>query len=135
MRFAKPKRPADLINITPLIDVVFILLVFFMLAGAIERPPPVQAAPPVSASEESTTIEDLEIIISEDGVVAFDSVIMPTDEDLERTARIWFATRPNTAIQLKADAQADAARVIEVMEVLRAAGARSLALLTVGAQP
>lgn len=125
-------KKKSLINITPLIDVVFILLVFFMLAGSIEKPDPLDVAPPISESELMSDIEDVSILIDADGAVAFQDREMASDDELVRTATVWFAARPGSSIQLKADADAEAARVIKVMEVLREAGAQYLVLLTVG---
>ncbi|MEO1013927.1 MAG: biopolymer transporter ExbD [Pseudomonadota bacterium] len=127
---SRPKR--ELVNITPLIDVVFILLVFFMLAGAIERPPPVDVTPPRSDTELSGEEEDVVVLVGADGDIAFQGQVMPNDGEFVRAATLWFAVRPNSSIQLKADADADAARVIQVMELLREAGAQYLALVTVG---
>lgn len=132
MKIVAKRERQDLVNITPLIDVVFILLVFFMLAGAIERPPALDVSPPSSESELSSNEEDVVILISKDGSIAFQGDVMRSDEELVRTATIWFASRPESSIQLKADAEAEAARVIEVMELLREAGAQYLVLLTVG---
>ncbi len=134
MRFVAQRRPRDLVNITPLIDVVFILLIFFMLAGAIEKPDPVEVEPPRSDAEEEGDEEDVVILIGAEGEVAFQDKPMADDSELVRTAAVWLAYRPNSAVQLKADGGADAARVIEVMELLREAGVRSLVLLTVGGQ-
>lgn len=132
MRIVAAQRRRELVNITPLIDVVFILLVFFMLAGAIERPEELDVSPPISASDEASNVEDVVILVDKDGSVAFQGTVMPSDFELVRTATVWFAVRPDSSIQLKADADADAARVIEVMELLREAGAQYLVLLTVG---
>jgi biopolymer transport protein ExbD len=135
MNIVTPRRPKDLVNITPLIDVVFILLVFFMLAGAIERPEEIEVVPPASESDDSSDIEDVSILIGADGSVAFMGVRMGSDEELVRTATVWFARRPDSSIQLKADSEADAVRVIEVMERLREAGAQYLVLITVSGGP
>ena len=135
MRIVAARRPRQLVNITPLIDVVFILLVFFMLAGAIEKPDEIEVAPPVSETELASAEEDVVILIGTDGSVAFQGQVMPSDQELVRTATVWFAVRTDSSIQLKADADADAARVIEVMELLREAGAQYLVLLTVGGAP
>ncbi|MCG8443146.1 MAG: biopolymer transporter ExbD [Caulobacterales bacterium] len=132
MRFvaARPKR--DLINITPLIDVVFILLVFFMVAGAIERPDVLPVDLPRSASDAAGEEEDVVILVARDGSIAFQGQRIDDDAAFVRAAAIWFAVRPDSSIQLKADGEAEAARVIEVMELLREAGAQFLMLVTVG---
>ncbi len=132
MNIVRPREKRDLVNITPLIDVVFILLVFFMLAGAIERPETLNITPPQSVSELASAEEDVVILVDADGAVAFQGQLMRSDQELVRTATVWFATRPDSSIQLKADANAEAKRVIQVMELLRGAGAQYLVLLTVG---
>lgn len=135
MRFMEKRPERELVNITPLIDVVFILLVFFMLAGAIERPETLEVSPPSSESELSSDVEDVVILVSKEGSVAFQGRQMMNDAELVRTATVWFALKPDSSIQLKADADADAARVIQVMELLREAGAQYLVLVTVGGAP
>ena len=135
MRFMEKRPERELVNITPLIDVVFILLVFFMLAGAIERPETIEVSPPTSESELSSDVEDVVILVSKEGSVAFQGRPMTNDAELVRTATVWFALKPDSSIQLKADADADAARVIQVMELLREAGAQYLVLVTVGGAP
>ncbi len=132
MKFAPKRKGRELVNITPLIDVVFILLVFFMLAGAIERPESIPVTPPKSESRLASEVEDVVILVGEDGSVAFQGRPLRDDGELVRTATVWFAARPESSIQLKADAEAEAARVIEVMELLRQAGAQYLVLVTVG---
>lgn len=132
MRIVAKRKQQDIINITPLIDVVFILLVFFMVAGAIERPEAIDISPPQSDSEVAGDAEDIVILVGQDGSVAFQGRVLPNDAALVRVATIWFAASPDSSIQLKADASADAARVIQVMELLREAGAQYLVLLTVG---
>ncbi len=134
MKLARFRQPRDLVNITPLIDVVFILLVFFMLAGAIKRPEVVPVTPPASQAEEPGMEEELIVLVGADGAVVFNGQLMSDDSVLIRTAALWLLYHPDSAIQLKADADAEAARVIEVMERLRDAGARSLVLLTVGGE-
>ena len=132
MKFAPAQTKRELVNITPLIDVVFILLVFFMLAGAIERPAAIDVSPPTSESTLASDVEDVVILVGEDGAIAFQGRTMTNDAELVRTATVWFAARPDSSIQLKADAAAEAARVIKVMELLREAGAQYLVLVTVG---
>ncbi len=132
MKLERHKEEEDLVNMTPLIDVVFILLIFFMLAGAIKRPPVVPVEPPKSTAEEEGDEGSVVILIGSNGELAFDGRPLTSDADLLSTISFYLTFQPNTEVQLKADAAVDAARVIAVMELLREAGARSLVLLTVG---
>ncbi len=131
MKLARRKPDRELVNITPLIDVVFILLVFFMLAGAIEPSEPFPLSPAASTSAIRGDVQDFVVIVDPDGRIALD------DEELTRSqltdaVRRALMAKPGALIQLKPDAEADAVTVIEVMEEIRDAGATYLVLLTVG---
>jgi biopolymer transport protein ExbD len=93
----RPKR--ELINITPLIDVVFILLVFFMLAGTIEPEDPFTVSPAASASDIRGDVQDFVVLVDADGRVALD------DRRLARAAlhdavHEALVSRPDALIQL-----------------------------------
>jgi len=62
------RRPKQLISLTPLIDVVFILLLFFMLSSTFNRTKEisVSASSGGQANQESTTVK---VLITEPGVV------------------------------------------------------------------
>jgi biopolymer transport protein ExbD len=131
MRLTRPKPERELVNITPLIDVVFILLVFFMLAGSIEPKDAFSISPATSTAEIRGDVQDFVVIIDKDGRVALDDRKIAREE-LSRIVREVLVQNPGALIQLKPDAQADAVEVIEVMESIRDAGAQYLVLLTVG---
>ena len=130
MRFARPRPRNDDERILPLINVVFLLLIFFMLAGRFSAADPFQIDPPRSASEGVATERDILVLVGADGRLALDGDIIEEAAlgaavadrlSSDKTMRLW----------LKADGSAEATRVVEVMELLRAAGAERLRLLTV----
>lgn len=131
MKLQRPKADKELVNITPLIDVVFILLVFFMLAGTIEPKDPFTVAPATSASDIRGDIQDFVILIDSNGRIALDEQEV-TREDLAMVVRNALLTNPGALIQIKPDAEVDAIIVIEVLEEIRNAGAEYVVLLTVG---
>ncbi|MAK63024.1 MAG: biopolymer transporter ExbD [Ponticaulis sp.] len=131
MKLNRPKPEKELVNITPLIDVVFILLIFFMLAGAIEPGDPFNVAPAQTTAEIRGDVKDFVVLIDQDGRIAIDDEIIARD-DLRSEIRERMTLKPGALIQLKPDAEADAVEVIELMEEIRDAGAEYLVLLTVG---
>ena len=131
MKIDRPKPDRELVNITPLIDVVFILLVFFMLAGNIEPKDPFSVAPAASAAEVRGDIQDFVVLVGKDGRIALNDREV-SQENLMEAVREAMLIQPDALIQLKPDAEADAVKVIEVMEEVRNAGAQYLVLLTVG---
>ncbi|MEL6258908.1 MAG: biopolymer transporter ExbD, partial [Pseudomonadota bacterium] len=116
---------------TPLIDVVFILLVFFMLAGAIEPSEPFPLSPAASSSEIRGDVQDFVVLVDADGRIALDDRVL-TREDLAQAVNDALVAKPGALIQLKPDSDADAVQVIEIMEEIRDAGAGYIVLLTVG---
>ena len=134
MKLPREKRKGELVNITPLIDVVFILLVFFMLAGTIERPDPV----PVELAQ-STSLDLSDADTEKDLIVTLDVAgrIFIGEEELGEAGLAGRVTaeltwRPDILIHIKADADTDALRVIEILELMREAGALYVVLITAG---
>lgn len=115
-------------GIIPLINVVFLLLIFFMLAGKLSQIDPFTVTPPDSASESPPDGSALTVLVGSDGRIAFDGKPVK----LEELAALLTGRDGKEAavLRLKADQQAEADRVIEVMESLRAAGIEKLSLLT-----
>ena len=130
MRFARPRPRNDDERILPLINVVFLLLIFFMLAGRFSAADPFQIDPPRSASEGVATERDILVLVGADGRLALDGDII---EEATLGAAVADRLSPDKTMRLwlKADGSAEATRVVEVMELLRAAGAERLRLLTV----
>ena len=70
MKLPREKPERELINITPLIDVVIFLLVFFMLAGSIEPEDAFPVSPVASTSDLRGDIQDLVVLVGEEGEIA-----------------------------------------------------------------
>lgn len=130
MKF-QPRRPRnDEERILPLINVVFLLLVFFMLAGRIAASDPFEVTPPRSASEGAVQTRDLLVMVSGDGRLALDGKVM-SESELASSVSAHLAANEAAQVRLKADGRAAATRVVAVMESLRRAGVERLDLLTV----
>ena len=119
------------LNITPLIDVVFILLVFFMLAGAVRPSDPFPVTPAETRSPQEGDAEPFIVLIDADGRIALNGEPLRRDA-LAEAVRAALARAPRTVIQVKPDAEAEADALIAAMEEIRDAGAQTLVLLTVG---
>ncbi|MCA8928410.1 MAG: biopolymer transporter ExbD [Alphaproteobacteria bacterium] len=110
-------------RILPLINVVFLLLIFFMLAGRLAASDPFPVAPPASSSEAADDGGETVIHLAADGALALNGRPVAL-EDLQ-------ALVPSAApLRLKADAGVEALRVVGVLAQLRAAGVRQVSLVT-----
>ena len=130
MRFESPRpRNSDEERVLPLINVVFLLLIFFMLAGKLAVTDAFEVAPPRSASEAQPQAREMLVLVGADGRLALGDEIL--EERALQTAVSARVANGDPRIRLKADGRAEAARVVEVMELLREAGVEKLKLLTV----
>ena len=130
MRFQPPRPRNDEERVLPLINVVFLLLIFFMLAGKLSASDPFQVQPPRSLSEGPPAPQDSLVLVGADGRLALDGVVMEGTV-LKAALAERLADTAEVRVRLKADGRAEAARVVAVMELLREAGVERLKLLTV----
>ena len=125
--FKKQEEEAD--NILPMINVVFLLLIFFIMTGALHAVDYFNVNPPSSSSEFEGSLNDTVILVGGDGRLAIDN--KEVDEvDLQLSVSDKLSTNTGAIFRIKADGRVDAARVVEVMELIEAVGVRRVMLLT-----
>lgn len=131
MRFRDPvSPPARQLEdgILPMINVVFLLLIYFMLTGQLSALDPFDVAPPETTSEGNAESGDLLLLVGQYGRVAIDGLDIPQDR-LPDVLSARFQAAPDMTVRVKADGRTDALQVVEVMRIIREAGAPSLQLL------
>lgn len=117
------------LSVVPLVNVVFLLLVFFMLVGQVAAPEPVDIKPPRSVAGGEDTGQTVKVLVTSDGRIAVNQTMIPRSELADRVARI-LADESSASFQIKADGSADGVDMIRIMEQLREAGVERLTLLT-----
>ena len=127
MKFEGRARIATSLDVTPLIDVVFLLLVFFLLTSTYIRPAGIDLDIPVSGSAEA--IEDESVVVSVDGAGALyvDGEPCAPDALVERL-RGRLAAAAGTRVVLQAGRDARLETLLAVMDRIRASGAAELAI-------
>ena len=133
LRRSASKRNDD-DRILPLINVVFLLLIFFMLAGKLSAGDPFRVDPPASLSEGPATAKQIEILIGSDGQLALDDALVD-ETGLREGVERRLGESEGVPVNVKADGGVEALRVVAVMELLRDAGVEKLRLLTVSEAP
>lgn len=128
MKFTPERQRPEPETMIPLINVVFLLLIFFMIAGSIAKAPPFEWQAPDSRSESRPGQSASVVHIARDGRLALDGE--PTD-----LAGIASAVRTRDqaaaeSVHVKADARVAARRVMAVMSRLREAGVETIRLFT-----
>ena len=130
MQLKQPPTTQNFENILPLVNVVFLLLIFFMLAGAFSKPDPFKVVVPTAIKDNAADLKVLTILMNSEGEIAPDQTII-TNEDLQKVVTDKVENESLIQLQLKADANASAIRLVEVMENLSVTGLNSIHLLTV----
>jgi biopolymer transport protein ExbD len=129
MRFPRPKPTRDSeANLIPLINIVFLLLIFFMLAGRLAPTELMALEPPRSDSLRSAQVTTLVVLVDQSGQIRLEGETLDEETLAERIA-LHLADGPQP-LQIKADAALDAMQLLDLLERLRAAGAEELDLLT-----
>lgn len=128
--FRVPRRGQDEdARVLPLINIVFLLLIFFMIAGHMSATGPFEIDPVESAAAGMPQPENLTVHMAADGRLALDGAELGLG-DLETAVRARHAADTELRVRLQADGRTEAMQVVAVMERLRAAGTERLELLT-----
>ncbi len=116
-----PIRPHSDDNLIPMINVVFLLLVFFMVAGTLRASDPVELKPLESLQQQALT-SPVSFFMSADGTVFFEGNIISLDSLPEA-----LAIEP---LAIKVDAQATVIALRTLLASLREAGVSEIELIT-----
>ena len=128
LHFEGSGRTPLAINVTPLIDCVFLLLVFFMLTTSFleEQSLILHVAAPGKAA---VTTEQLVVDIAKDGTIAVQGKPVKLDQ-LTATIRPLLATVKAGAVSIRAGRDVPVQRTVSVMDRIRAAGTENIKFLT-----
>jgi len=131
MKLRRRTRTDVLVDITPLVDVVFLMLIFFMVSTTFNVSSSLKLELPTSHAEAQNQ-EPKQVTISIDARGRLFVGDEPV-EDGRLRARILNATKgdPNVRVILRADAEARHKRVVFVLDVLRELGMGKVGIATV----
>ena len=113
------------INLTPMIDVILTLLIFFMAATKLydwdEQKLDVQVPVVSSAQPLTDTPDDVKLRISREGTIAYNDDIIDLAEVKDRL-RVARRNYPEQGVMIRADGRVEHQKVAEVMSACHAAG-------------
>ena len=121
-------RRRPLIGLTPLIDVVFILLVFFMLASSYLDWRSIVLSPPAKAAQGGGMEGALLVEVQAGGQLRLSGQPVRLQE-LDQRVRQRLAEKPGQRLVVKPDESVDLQAVVAVLDSLALAGAPSISLM------
>ncbi len=134
MRFRRQKRAENSVNLTPLIDVVFLLLIFFMVSTTFTRETRLMVDLPEASGERATEAEPetIEVVVAKDGTYSVNGKAL-----VNRRAETLMAALERVAggdksmpLIITADAEATHQAVVTAMDAAGRSGFVHLSITT-----
>src|SRR6266571_3365763 len=121
-------RPMSEINVTPLVDVMLVLLVVFMVTAplltvGVPVELPQTQAPPINEPK-----EPLVITVNRDGAIFIAETSVPVESLVARLQSIT-GSNPDAVLYVRGDKEINYGRVLEVMSLVSSAGFRKVSLV------
>ena len=127
-RLLKLEKGSRTIDIAPLIDVVFQLLIFFMLTASFIFQPGIKINLPKAVTSEVLHEQNVVVTVTSENLIYLDNKALTSAELSRRLAKdITDSKRP---VLIKADRRASLGRVVEVWDICRASGISQVNIAT-----
>jgi biopolymer transport protein ExbD len=129
MDFARNTRKLRAISMVSLIDIVFTIILFFLVAGHMEKFTAVAVDLPAADAGQHLDEGPVVVLLGKYGEVAInDAIFDSTGVDAELVEQLKH--NPERIITIKADALLEADRLVDFLEAVRRAGGKNLSLVT-----
>ncbi len=129
MEFEGRARIHSHLDIAPLIDIVFLLLVFFMLTSTFMVPEAIELELPESNSAQVSDISPIVVSLNQAGQLALNGERIEL-EQLRIAIEPLIKQNADAPITLKSDASTRVQQLLQVMDEIRAAGGTDVAIAT-----
>ena len=129
LQFQPNNRTIESMETSAFADIIFLLLIFFLLSSSFILPTEIPVNPPQSDSSVTAKDEPIVVSITESGDTYVDDEKVPWAElGTALTARLQQAA--TKAVLVRGDKAVNLGRVVEAMDLARNAGAEKLAIAT-----
>lgn len=130
MQFEGTRRSGQAPNLTPLIDIVFLLLIFFMLTAHFVRDEGIdiqlpQAETAVSREDQAAVV----VVLANDGTIRLADKIIEA-QLLEAALRQALQGRSKKWVTLRGDRASDLGNAVTILDAARKAGAETVDVVT-----
>jgi len=115
------------VDLTPMLDIVFIMLIFFIVSTSFIRPSGIDVEPPVAASARPQTSATVEVGIDADGQLHVAGQQVEAERLAIHVERL-LSRQPGQSVLIRADAKVAHGVVIDALDRLRLGGIEQVAL-------
>ncbi len=129
MEFERTRHRQIELGITPLIDIVFLLLIFFMLTSHFLLDEGIKIDLPPARTSEVESARDLVIFLESDGRIVFQDQVVRI-EDIESLLSAELQQDPDQTVMIRADRAVILEKAVGIMDAVKASGASRMMLAT-----
>ncbi len=115
------------VNLTPMLDVVFIMLIFFIVTASFVKEAGIDVNRPSAATAERKEKGNILVAISEDNQIWIDRRQVDP-RALRANIERMHAENPNAAVVIQADEESKNKLLVLVMDAARSAGVKNVAI-------
>ena len=126
-RAASRRRPE--LAIAPLVDVVFLLLIFFMVTTTFKQELGILIERAEAATSDALAMKNMIFGVTDDDRYVYGDVLLTLDQ-VAAEVEVRLARDPDVAIIIVADRDSRTQAVVDILDECRQAGARDLSLAT-----
>lgn len=128
MKLSRKPRIQESETIIALIDVVFFLLIFFMLIGRMDATAPFEVSPPIAQSGSDMPAGGATVSVAESGDLALDSVPITRDE-LDAALARMLEQNDGLRVRINAHRDAELRHVLPLVGAAETMGVRDVVLV------
>ena len=126
-RYRNSLKVLEYINLTPLIDVILMLLIFFILSTSLVSQSGINVKLPKAITSDAIKEENLNITITSENVIYLNSKIVTIKE---LRAVLGKSANKNQPILIKADRRSSVGRIVDVWDLCRELGIEKINIAT-----
>jgi biopolymer transport protein ExbD len=132
VKFRQVRRELPALNLTPLIDIVFLLLIFFMVTTSFSRETRLLVSLPEASGSAENATESIEVLVDKEGGYAINGrrLVNAEVDSLVRGLELESGGDVSLLVVLVADAEVQHQSVVTAMEAIGRAGFASLSIAT-----
>ena len=134
MNFGAQRKRSPLVNVTPLIDALILLLIFFMVSSTFRDLPGIPLDLPKAKTGEAARSAGVEVQVDREGVIRLEGRIVG-ESQLEERLGAALDESESRDLFLRADQGVPYGKVVHVMDVARGARVHRLVVATENASP
>ncbi len=128
-RLTKPPAEEEDVNVTPLLDIVFIMLIFFIVTSTFIKEPGVDIVRPEALTSDKLKKINILVAINENDEIWIDKELVDTDGVKEVVKQLLLETPQGQAV-IRVDRNAKNKLLVEVLQQVKDAGVKTVSVAT-----